>query len=148
VYAHCCLIDESCAVCSPGRLQKATRQLQSLALYGKRNRDKMLSLEGPKLKRVLEQLIYRMKDMAQDCVGAGAVYVGNLKSRDITGKEIVEEESESESESESEDEDESEDESGSERGEEEDEVEVEDKGTLAFAVYLVLRESSCVFLTC
>ena len=85
-----------------GRLQKATRQLQSLALYGKRNRDKLLPQEGPKLKRVLEQLIYRMKDMAEDCAGSGTVYVGNLKSRDITGKEIIEEESASESESSSE----------------------------------------------
>ena len=41
--------------------------------------------------------------MAQDSVGAGAVYVGNLRSRDISGKEIVEE-SESESEVESDEE--------------------------------------------
>lgn len=61
----------------------------------------MLSQEGPKLKRVLEQLIYRMKDMTQECEGAGMVYVGNLKSRDITGKEILEEESESQSDSDS-----------------------------------------------
>ena len=51
--------------------QKSTRQLQSLASYGKKNRDKLLAVEGPRLKRVLETLIYKMKDMASEnyCLG-------------------------------------------------------------------------------
>ena len=113
-----------------GRLQKATRQLQSLALYGKRNRDKMLSQEGPKLKRVLEQLIYRMKDMSMaQGQGQGAVYVGNLKSRDITGREIIEEESESESDSESD--------SGEGEEEEEEPHEVQERGKISSVQALV-----------
>jgi hypothetical protein len=71
-----------------------------------------------------------MKDMAQDL--AGAVYVGNLKSRDISGREIIEDDSESESESGSESEKggESESEKGcsSEEEEEEEEEEGDEEG--------------------
>lgn len=69
-------------------LQKATRQLQSICSYGKQKRDKSLAHEAPYLKRALESLIYKMKEMASDNKCLGAVYVGSLKNRRLDGTEI------------------------------------------------------------
>jgi hypothetical protein len=77
-------------------LQKATRQLHSICSYGKQKRDKSLAHEAPYLKRALESLIYKMKEMASDNKCLGAVWVGTLKNRHLDGTEMAAEEEEEE----------------------------------------------------
>ena len=70
-------------------LQKATRQLHSICSYGKQKRDKSLAHEAPYLKRALESLIYKMKEMASDNKCLGAIWVGTLKNRNLDGTEMA-----------------------------------------------------------
>lgn len=78
-------------------LQTATRQLQNVAAHGKILRDPSMAKEVPAIKKALESLIISAKAMAEANNCLEAVWVGNLKHRDITGAEVqaVEEEEDS-----------------------------------------------------
>ena len=74
----------------------------------------------PKVKRDLELLIYRVKQLASAHGASGKFTVGNLKNRAIDGTHVQEEESESEEEDESDDDDEGDEEVDEEETEDED----------------------------
>lgn len=69
-------------------LQKGNRQVQALCTYGKSVRDSGLMREAPKVKRVLETFIYRIKVLAKTHNIEGALSVANLKSRNPDGSEV------------------------------------------------------------
>eukprot|EP01041_Mallomonas_annulata_P003326 gene3326-6581_t len=77
-------------------LQKSTRQLQILCSHAKLMRDKNLSQEAPHIKKLLEQVIYRMKALLEDNNCAGAFWVGNLKHRRLDGTELGDEQEDEE----------------------------------------------------
>ncbi|CAM9414996.1 unnamed protein product [Chrysoparadoxa australica] len=72
-------------------LQVGTRQLHIICSHGKRQKDKALSNEAPAVRKQLETFIYRIKAITQanDCVGA--MWVGNLKNKDLNGTVLKEE---------------------------------------------------------
>ncbi|XP_071815861.1 Fanconi anemia group D2 protein-like isoform X2 [Apostichopus japonicus] len=107
-------------------LQPSTRALQYMCNHTKIAQDISLNNHVPALKRILEQFVYRVKAMLALHGCHAAMWVGNLKNKDIKGDEIPsqvcpdEEEDESDEEEEEEQreekmsEDESEDEEDSE----------------------------------
>lgn len=69
--------------------QKLTRTMQSLIAYGKRERDSLILKETPKLKKILELFIYKVRAMMKRENCLEAVWVGNLKPKNIDGTECV-----------------------------------------------------------
>ncbi|KAJ2656256.1 Fanconi anemia group D2 protein [Coemansia sp. RSA 1200] len=68
-----------------GRVQKSTRILQNICNHSKVSKDMKLQAAVPRVKRSLEQLVFKVIAMMEnnDCIGA--INLGNLKHRDISG---------------------------------------------------------------
>ena len=77
-------------------LQGSTRQIQSVCAHGKVLKDAAMSREAPAIKKALEQLIFEVKQMAKENSCLKALWVGNLKHRNIDGTEARESEDEEE----------------------------------------------------
>ncbi|KAJ1772573.1 Fanconi anemia group D2 protein [Coemansia sp. RSA 1813] len=67
------------------RVQKSTRILQNICNHSKVSKDMKLQSAVPRVKRSLEQLLFKVIAMMEnnDCIGA--INLGNLKHRDISG---------------------------------------------------------------
>lgn len=65
--------------------QKLTRILQVFCSHSKGLRDSGLTALVPPLRRALELLLYRVKEMMQSHDQVGAYTLGNLKNKDING---------------------------------------------------------------
>lgn len=110
-------------------MQGITRRMQTLCAHGKEETDKSIATVVPAVKKALEMLVYRVKELVE-VNGLGDVYsMGILKNRRIDGTAIKvyddpEEQKESEEGSDEggqeEDDDEEEEEEGGESGEETD----------------------------
>ncbi|KAG8230863.1 hypothetical protein J437_LFUL011503, partial [Ladona fulva] len=70
-------------------LQSSTRFLQHLCCDCKVKGDVGLTTHVPPVKRSLEQLVFRVKDMLLKNNCAVAFWVGNLKNKNLQGEEIV-----------------------------------------------------------
>lgn len=68
--------------------QKATRLLQVFCAHSKSIRETSLTTLVPPLRRSLELLLYRVKEMLQSLDETGAYSLGNLKHRDINGEVV------------------------------------------------------------
>ncbi|PXF47554.1 Fanconi anemia group D2 protein [Gracilariopsis chorda] len=66
--------------------QKPTRLLQTLCAHSKFTRDTSLTSLVPPLRKSLELLLYRVKEVLQVNNAKGAFQLGNLKHRDINGE--------------------------------------------------------------
>lgn len=69
-------------------LQTSTRTLQTVCTHAKRSRDATLAAHVPAMKKTQEQLLYRVKAMLAANGCANAFWMGNLKNKDLKGKEI------------------------------------------------------------
>lgn len=65
--------------------QKITRLLQTFCSHGKAQRNSALTSIVPSLRKALELLLYRVKEMMQTQRAGKAFQLGNLRHRDITG---------------------------------------------------------------
>ncbi|XP_071447885.1 Fanconi anemia group D2 protein [Hetaerina americana] len=70
-------------------LQTSTRYIQHLCCDCKVKKDVGLTTHVPVMKRVLDQLVFRVKDMLLKNNCAIAFWVGNLKNKNLRGEEIV-----------------------------------------------------------
>ena len=70
-------------------LQKVTRQLQSMCSHAKRIKSATLSKHGPSLRRELEVLLYRVKQMLAAHSAEHLFKAGTLKSKQLDGSELV-----------------------------------------------------------
>lgn len=70
-------------------LQISTRTLQSVCNHAKTSRDASLAVHVPAIKRIQEQLLYRVKAMLAANGCAGAFWAGNLKNKNLKGQEIL-----------------------------------------------------------
>lgn len=66
--------------------QKPTRILQTFCAHSKRTRDTSLTGLVPPLRKSLELLLYRVKDLLHTNNATDAFQLGNLKHRDINGE--------------------------------------------------------------
>ncbi len=66
-------------------VQPATRQMHILISYAKRSRDKSMVWEAPKCRKILEKFIFRVKKILQTNNCMEAMFVGNLKARNLDG---------------------------------------------------------------
>ncbi|KAI0567100.1 hypothetical protein FGB62_4g050 [Gracilaria domingensis] len=66
--------------------QKPTRLLQTLCAHSKFIRDTSLTTLVPSLRKSLELVLYRVKELLETNNGKGAFELGNLKHRDINGE--------------------------------------------------------------
>ncbi|KAJ1902082.1 Fanconi anemia group D2 protein, partial [Coemansia sp. IMI 209127] len=71
-----------------GRVQKSTRILQNICNHSKVSKDMKLQSAVPRVKRSLELLLFKVIAMMEnnDCIGA--INLGNLKHRDISGSVV------------------------------------------------------------
>jgi hypothetical protein len=67
-------------------LQLATRQLHAVCHFAKENTDARLSKFVPPLKKSLETVVFRMREVLAAVGAASALTVGNLKFRDVKGE--------------------------------------------------------------
>ena len=72
-------------------VQRCTRQTQSLCSHAKITMDLPLINHVPKIKKLLEQFIYRIKEAMKKEGVEDAFWMGNLKNRYLDGKEVNEE---------------------------------------------------------
>ncbi|XP_069186232.1 Fanconi anemia group D2 protein isoform X2 [Procambarus clarkii] len=70
-------------------LQGSTRVLQHVCTHSKVNQDTTLTRYVPLVKKSLEMLVYRVKAMLALNKCCNAFWMGNLKNRDLHGKEIL-----------------------------------------------------------
>ena len=66
-------------------VQRITRQLNVISSHGKRVKDPLLSKEAPRVKKVCEVFIHKMKALMKKNGVLGAFGGGNLKSKHIDG---------------------------------------------------------------
>ena len=99
------------------RFQKATRQLQQLCAHAKNEKDSNLSKDAPMLKKGMTQVLYRMRDLADQSSISSALIMGNLKARNLQGKVVTEEKEKERQEDDDEEEEEKEEESSGESDE-------------------------------
>ncbi|KAJ2865256.1 Fanconi anemia group D2 protein [Coemansia erecta] len=87
-----------------GRVQKSTRILQNICNHSKVSKDTKLQSAVPRVKRSLELLLFKVIAMMEnnDCIGA--INLGNLRHRDISGSIVSSQIPRSASESEDDDE--------------------------------------------
>lgn len=95
-------------------LQISTRTLQTVCNHAKTSRDASLAVHVPQIKRIQEQLLYRVKSMLAANGCASAFWAGNLKNKNLKGQEILSQsingDSEADEQSESEEQEDSDDE--------------------------------------
>lgn len=70
-------------------LQVSTRTLQTVCNHAKTSRDASLAVHVPAIKRIQEQLLYRVKAMLAANGCASAFWAGNLKNKNLKGQEIL-----------------------------------------------------------
>ncbi len=66
-------------------VQPATRQMHILISYAKQSRDKSMTWEAPICRKILERFIFRVKKILQTNNCTEAMFVGNLKARNLDG---------------------------------------------------------------
>lgn len=69
-------------------LQQSTRNMQMLCTHCKDTKDLELTIKVPPTKKALETLVFKVKAMLEANQCAGAFWMGNLKHRNLAGKEI------------------------------------------------------------
>lgn len=69
-------------------MQLSSRQMHYVCSHSKIKKDVALSNNVPMLKKALESFVFRVKQMLALNNAVGAFWLGNLKQRDIQGKEI------------------------------------------------------------
>jgi len=70
-------------------LQQSTRCLQHFCGHSKVTKDLTLTNHVPLLKKTLEMLLYKVKELLMNHNCAEAFWLGNLKNRDLQGHEIL-----------------------------------------------------------
>ena len=92
--------------------QKITRQINFILVFGKRSKDSNLVREGPKVRKICEEYIHKVKGLLKKAGIISAMWGGTLKNRNIDGSKIIDS-------SESEEDDQEEDENNSDGDSEE-----------------------------
>ena len=69
-------------------MQISSRQMQYVCSHSKIKKDVALSNNVPMLKKALESFVFRVKQMLALNNAVNAFWLGNLKQRDIQGKEL------------------------------------------------------------
>ncbi|KAJ2719745.1 hypothetical protein GGI07_005022 [Coemansia sp. Benny D115] len=67
------------------RIQKSTRILQNICNHSKVAKDSRLQAAVPQVKRKLEQLVFQVVALMENNECRGAINLGNLKHRDVSG---------------------------------------------------------------
>lgn len=70
-------------------LQTGTRILQNVCNHAKTSRDAVLAAHVPAMKKIQENLLYRVKAMLAANGCASAFWMGNLKNKNLKGQEIT-----------------------------------------------------------
>lgn len=70
-------------------LQTSTRILQNVCNHAKTSRDAVLAAHVPAMKKIQENLLYRVKAMLAANGCASAFWMGNLKNKNLKGQEIT-----------------------------------------------------------
>eukprot|EP00698_Gefionella_okellyi_P000673 TRINITY_DN10600_c0_g1_i2.p1 TRINITY_DN10600_c0_g1~~TRINITY_DN10600_c0_g1_i2.p1 ORF type:complete len:276 (-),score=90.64 TRINITY_DN10600_c0_g1_i2:26-853(-) len=70
-------------------LQKSTRPMQNLCNHAKGKGDAKLTAQVPFVKKLLESILLRVKSMLADNQSLQAFWVGNLKHKNLQGREVA-----------------------------------------------------------
>ena len=69
-------------------LQQSTRQLQHISAHGKVAGDSQMMKAIPSLKKGLESLVFKVREMAASHGLLDAFAIGNLRNRSVDGSEV------------------------------------------------------------